>query len=167
MWPADAMWWHTSWFTLTRVMACCLTAPSHYLKQCCSIISGILCHTSESNFTKKKLIPNTSWKSTLLRLLPHLAEANNYLRWRHNERHGISNHRRLSCVLNRLFRRESKKNQSSVSLAFVRGIHRWPVNSPHKGPVTRKMFPFYDVIILMLYRLNPYFRHSKMHYLYG
>ena len=32
-------------------------------------------------------------------------------------------------------------------LAFVRGIHRWPVNSPHKGPVTRKLFPFDDVIM--------------------
>ena len=40
-----------------------------------------------------------------------------------------------------------RKHQSSTSLAFVRGIHRWPVNSPHKGPVTRKMFPFGDVII--------------------
>ena len=39
------------------------------------------------------------------------------------------------------------KHQSSASLAFVRGIHRWPVNSPHKGPVTRKMFPFDDVIM--------------------
>ena len=29
----------------------------------------------------------------------------------------------------------------------VRGIHRWPVNSPHKGPVTRKIFPFDDVIM--------------------
>ena len=42
------------------------------------------------------------------------------------------------------------KHQSSASLAFVRGIHRWPVNSPHKGPVTRKMFPFDDVIIAFL-----------------
>ena len=40
-----------------------------------------------------------------------------------------------------------RKQQSSASLAFVRGIHRWPVNSPHKWPVTRKMFPFDDVII--------------------
>ena len=39
------------------------------------------------------------------------------------------------------------KHQSSASLVFVRGIHRWPVNSHHKGPVTRKMFPFDDVII--------------------
>ena len=41
-----------------------------------------------------------------------------------------------------------RKNQSSASLAFVRGIHRWPVNSPHKWPVTRKMFPSDDVIML-------------------
>ena len=40
-----------------------------------------------------------------------------------------------------------RKHQSSVSLAFVRGIHRGPVNSPHKGPVTRKIFPFDDVIM--------------------
>ena len=39
------------------------------------------------------------------------------------------------------------KHQSSASLAFVRGIYRWPVNSPHKGPVTRKMFLFDDVIM--------------------
>ena len=42
-----------------------------------------------------------------------------------------------------------RKHQGSASLAFVRGIHRWPVNSPHKGPVTRKMFPFDDVIIIL------------------
>ena len=42
---------------------------------------------------------------------------------------------------------DQRKHQSSASLAFVRGIHRWPVNSPHKRPVTRKMFPFDDVII--------------------
>ena len=34
------------------------------------------------------------------------------------------------------------KHKSSASLAFVRGIHRGPVNPPHKWPVTRKMFPF-------------------------
>ena len=46
-----------------------------------------------------------------------------------------------------LFWCRSKKRQSSESLAFLRGIHRWPVDSPHKGPVTRKMFPFDDVIM--------------------
>ena len=42
---------------------------------------------------------------------------------------------------------DQRNHQSSVSLAFVRGIHRSPVNSPHKRPVTRKMLPFGDVIM--------------------
>ena len=42
---------------------------------------------------------------------------------------------------------DQRKHQSSASLAFVRGIHQWPLNSPHKWPVTRKMFPFDDVIM--------------------
>ena len=40
-----------------------------------------------------------------------------------------------------------RKYQSSASLAFVWGIARWPVNYTHKGPVTRNMFPFDDVIM--------------------
>ena len=43
------------------------------------------------------------------------------------------------------------KHQSSASLAIVRGIHRWPVNSPHKEPVAREMFPFDDVIMMEAY----------------
>ena len=42
---------------------------------------------------------------------------------------------------------DQRKRQSSASLAFVRGIHRRPVNSQHKGPVTWKIFSFDDVII--------------------
>ena len=44
---------------------------------------------------------------------------------------------------------DQRKHQSSTSLDFVRGIHRSPVNSPHKWPVTRKKFPFDDVIIVI------------------
>ena len=43
---------------------------------------------------------------------------------------------------------DQRKHQSSASLAFVRGIHRGPVNSPHKWPVTRKMLSFDDVIMI-------------------
>ena len=45
----------------------------------------------------------------------------------------------------------SRADQSSSSLAFVRGIHRWPLNSPHKGPVTRKMSSFDDIIMKILH----------------
>ena len=44
---------------------------------------------------------------------------------------------------------DQRKHQSSASLAFVWGNHRGPVNSPHKWPVTRKMFPFDDVIMVI------------------
>ena len=69
------------------------------------------------------------------------------LRWRRNGHDSVSNHQPRYCLLNRFFGCISKKHQSSASLAFVRGIHRGPVNSPHKWPVTRKIFPFDDVIM--------------------
>ena len=43
---------------------------------------------------------------------------------------------------------DHRKHQRSASLAFERRIHRWPVNSPHRWPVTWKMFPVDDVIML-------------------
>ena len=42
---------------------------------------------------------------------------------------------------------DQTKHQSTASLAFMRGIHRWPVNSRHKGTVTRELFAFDDVIM--------------------
>ena len=45
---------------------------------------------------------------------------------------------------------DQRKHQSSALLAFVWGIHRGPMNSPHKWPVTRKMSPFDDVIMISL-----------------
>ena len=44
---------------------------------------------------------------------------------------------------------DQRKHQSSMSLAFVRGILQWPVNSPLKGTIKRKMFSFDDVIVII------------------
>ena len=44
---------------------------------------------------------------------------------------------------------DQRKHQSSTWLAFVMEIHRWPVNSPHRGPVTWQMFPFDNVMMMM------------------
>ena len=69
------------------------------------------------------------------------------LRWRHNRRNGVSNHQPRHVYSTVYSGADERKHQSSASLAIVRWIHRGPVNSPHKWPVTRKMFPFDDVIM--------------------
>ena len=59
---------------------------------------------------------------------------------------------RLTLLASRLFAptvcsgADQRRHQNFASLAFVRGIHRWPVDSPHKGQVMRKVFPYDDLI---------------------
>ena len=57
---------------------------------------------------------------------------------------------------------DQRTHQSSASLAFVRGIHRWPVESHHKRPVTRKMFLFDDVIMYFAYNAWCYLKSRCM-----
>ena len=65
---------------------------------------------------------------------------------------------------------DQRKHLSSASLAFLWGIRRWPVNSPHRWPITWKMFPFDDVIMyhditdLMAWYLSP-INHTKDRFL--
>ena len=59
---------------------------------------------------------------------------------------------------------DQRKHQSSASLAFVWEIHRGPVNSPHKGSVTRKMIPFDDVIMLLWFARD-HFCHVNQRFL--
>ena len=62
----------------------------------------------------------------------------------------IASHQPTGCLLNRLFRRRSKKTSKLRVTGLCVGNSSGPVNSPHKGPVTRKMFPFADVIMVCL-----------------
>ena len=64
---------------------------------------------------------------------------------------GVSNHQSCVCLLNRLFMCRSKKTSKLCVTAFMRGIHRSSVNSPHKWRVTRNMFPFDDVIMVLFF----------------
>ena len=61
--------------------------------------------------------------------------------------HGVSNHQPHGCLLSRLFRRRTKKTSKLRVTGLCVGNSPGPVTSPHKGPVTRKMFPFDDVIM--------------------
>ena len=72
------------------------------------------------------------------------------LRWRHNGHDGVSNHLPRHCLLHRLFGCRSKKTSKLRVTDLCAGNSPGPVNSPHKWPVTRKMFPFDEVIMVML-----------------
>ena len=76
-----------------------------------------------------------------------LTAANAYfpLRWRHNGSDSVSNHHPHDCLLNSLFGRRSKKTSKFRVTGLCEGNSPGPVNSPHKWPVTRKLFPFDDV----------------------
>ena len=69
------------------------------------------------------------------------------LQWRHNDNNGVSNHQPHGYLLNRLFRRRSKKTSKLRVTGLCVGNSPGPMNSPHKGSVTRKTFSFDDVIM--------------------
>ena len=78
-----------------------------------------------------------------------------------HERQGVSGHRHIDCLCNIFVQAYSKERvQRFASLAFVRWIHRWPMDSPHKGSAKRKVFPRYDVnISTRLYHVFMSWRH--------
>ena len=112
-------------------------------------VGGLSCSGSCVWLTRK---PSKQWWSSerepKVGLLGWWVYSGQSLQWRHNGHDSVSNHQTYHCLLNRLFSAVQRKYQSSASLAFVRGIHQRPVNSPHKWPVMRKMFPFDDVIMV-------------------
>ena len=63
------------------------------------------------------------------------------LQRRHTEHQGLSNHRQLECFFDHMFWLTSKETLNPALLVFVMGIHRWPEDSPHKWPMTRKAIP--------------------------
>ena len=68
------------------------------------------------------------------------------LHWRYNDHDGVSNHQPHGCYSTVYSDADKKKSKLRVTGLCV-GNSPGPVNSPHKGPVTRKMFPFDDVIM--------------------
>ena len=72
-------------------MACCLTAPNHYLKQCWLLISKVLWHSPENNFAmnaQAAMLLFLSLKIILIKSLPHIPSANE-----------LTCHKRTMCQL--------------------------------------------------------------------
>ena len=103
-----------------------LTKKAEYIKVVCLLVESIV-HAQRSGVRKSIRFNNLA------------------LQWRYNGRHGVSNYQPHHCLLNRLFRRRSEKTSKLHVTGLCAGNS--PVNSPHKWPVTRKMFPFDDVIM--------------------
>ena len=109
--------------------------PSHYLKQCWNIVNWTLRNKLQWSFKRISYIENAferfvcHYDDVIMTMLASQITS-------------------LTVVYSIVYSGvNQRKHQSSASLAFVREIHRGPVNFPHKWPVTQKMFPFDDVIM--------------------
>ena len=80
---------------------------------------------------------------------PDRAETCCILQWRHNGHDCVSNHQPHQRLRNRLFERRSKKTSKLRVTGLCVGNSPGTVNSPRKWPITRKMFPFDDVIMIV------------------
>ena len=69
------------------------------------------------------------------------------LQWRHNGCDGVSNKQRIDFLLSCLFMHRSKKTSKLRVTGLCEGNSPGPVKSPHKSPVTRKIYPFDDIIL--------------------
>ena len=168
----------------------CLYIESGHREDCCNIskchlicidsLGQQLAHWNWSNpegYGWNQSLPNQNRNTTKSKPCTSFVGSSDgiqeTLQWRHNERDGISNHWPHDCLLNRLFRRISKKTSKLCVTglcegnSLVTGIgwlictegcvsslnksnptnNQWLVNSPHKGPVTWKIFPFDDAIM--------------------
>ena len=160
-------------------MAWCQQSTSPHLNQYWPLISEVLCYLHGSTFTvsSQAIILNNEFENTSpggqwVQFICDISSESSRLitlYWLHrlvgNSRHHrwhewhyndvimgaiLSQITSLTIVYSAVYSRANQRKPRSSLLAFVRGIHRWPVNSPHKWPVTRKMFPFDDVIMRWL-----------------
>ena len=144
-------------------MACCLTVPSHYQNNQCSylICDGpwnlvennstvslqvTILHSEFEKCTFKvtTIYPRGQWLDSEKKIIVIVHLPDTKTMTKHNSDVKMD--------------ADQRKHQSSASLPFVRGIHRWPVNSPHKRQVTRK-FSIDDVIMMFLATITPITEH--------
>ena len=85
----------------------------------------------------------TYWDS--IRVIRRVSQLS--LQWRHNGQDGVSNHQLHNCLLNRLLEHRSKKTSKLRVTGLCAENSSVTGDCPHKWPVTRKMFPYDDVIM--------------------
>ena len=85
------------------------------------------------------------------------------LQWHHNERYGVSDHQRLDCIFNRLFRRRSKKTSKLHITGLCEGNSPVTGEFPARRTVTRKILPFDNVIMNYLLRVTSRIWYRTIH----
>ena len=141
----DAIWWHRIALAFAQVMPCCLRDQQFKLmNQCWLRINKVMWYSSENNFTVYALavILFNEFENYNLKIFTTSPWGQCVEDWIHDS----SNHYSdviMSAVASQITGvsivcstvcpgAHQRKHQSSASLAFVRGINRWSVNSPHK-----------------------------------
>ena len=102
-------------------------------------------HAQKDHMVRNKHFSNTEYRIWFKKRIQYIWKAfvrnlRTTLHWRHNNPDDVSNHQPHGCLLNRLFRRRSKKTSKFRVTGLFVGNSPGPVNSPHKGPGTRKCF---------------------------
>ena len=132
-----------------RIIVCCIPVPYQEDKSLQLIWRSAPAGSSAGAWSSNQLRVLLSSRSGDGRLLTTCLNQGVWLPllWRHNERDGVSNHGRFDYLLNRLFRRRSKKTSKLRITGLCEGNSPETGEFPAQRPVTRKMFPFHDVIM--------------------
>ena len=130
-------------------MAC--LSPSQNLNQCCIIVNWTLRNKLQSNcirnskiFIQENAFENVIWKMSAILSWPQCVKFMAVSLHYGDIIMGAITTQITSLTV--YCDADQGKHESSASLAFVWGIHRGPVDSLHKWPVTQKMFPFDDIM---------------------
>ena len=119
-----------------------------FLVRSCQVLSAwTSCWTS--SWIIRSLIPHGAHMTLLQWLFYHESTKRLALQWRHNGCDGVSNHQPHDCLLNGLFRRRSRKTSKLRVTGRCAGNSPVTGEFPPKRPITRKMFPFDDVIMVL------------------
>ena len=108
-------------------------------------VLGVTCHMG---FIYDSVQNWHQWKCQWACIIPSSSLWFHVIQWRHKKRNGVSNHQPHDCFLKRFFRCKTKKTSKLHVTGLCEGNSPVPVNSPHKGPVTRKLLPFDDVVMI-------------------
>ena len=141
LWHSGAIWQHRSGSTLTRVIPCCLAAPSHHPNKCWLFIKFVL---------RLPQFHKCSWTLCVTLFGCYIFKTTATYPYNDVIMGAIASQITSLTIFNSIVYSDpdQRKHESSASLPFVGEIHRGPVNSLHKWPVTRKMFTFGDVIMI-------------------